>query len=288
MQICKNVYQIRIDFAVTEQVKRYVYVYLITGEQCYLVDSGVYGCEKIIEEYMKRLGRSIEEIGSIFFTHAHPDHVGGAAAIQRLSGCKIYASHKEQSWIEDVELQWKERPIPNFHTLVRESVLVDEIVKEGDCIQPEEHIRIQVLDTLGHSFGHTSYMYQEEGVIFLGDAMPDIHDFPIFVDVKMSEDTLKKLDGLEGIRFGCPAWDRFYQADEWKEIIGNAEHYLERFRKSVLQIEQDNGLGSEKDKLMKLRNLMGWNHMEINPLLKKSIEVIRNQNVSRLRDRQQR
>lgn len=282
MQICKNVYQIRIDFAVTEQVKRYVYVYLITGDKCYLVDSGVYGCEKKIEEYMKKLGRNIDEIAAIFLTHAHPDHMGAATAIQRLSGCKIYASHKEQRWIEDVELQWKERPIPNFHTLVKESVQVDEIIKEGDLIQPEEHIRIQVLDTPGHSFGHTSYMYQEEGVIFLGDAMPDINDFPIFVDGKMSEDTLKKLEALEGIRFGCPAWDRVYQAEEWKEIVGSTIHYLEKFKKCVLQTEQDEGLYSEEDKLMKLGSLMGWNQMEINPLLKKSIEVIRKQNESLL------
>lgn len=32
MRICENVHQIKIDFYVTPQIKRYVYVYLITGK----------------------------------------------------------------------------------------------------------------------------------------------------------------------------------------------------------------------------------------------------------------
>ena len=35
-----RVHQIRVDFAVTEQVKRYVFVYLIEAKSCYLIDSG--------------------------------------------------------------------------------------------------------------------------------------------------------------------------------------------------------------------------------------------------------
>ena len=41
MEICNHVHQIRIDFNVTEDVKRYVYVYLLTGSSCFLIDAGV-------------------------------------------------------------------------------------------------------------------------------------------------------------------------------------------------------------------------------------------------------
>lgn len=47
-----RIHQIRVDFAVTEQVKRYVFVYLIEAKACYLVDSGVYGSEEQITQYM--------------------------------------------------------------------------------------------------------------------------------------------------------------------------------------------------------------------------------------------
>ena len=41
MEICNHVHQIRIDFNVTEDVKRYVYVYLLTGSSCFLIDAGL-------------------------------------------------------------------------------------------------------------------------------------------------------------------------------------------------------------------------------------------------------
>lgn len=46
MKITENVHLIRQDFFVTPRVKRYVNIYLITGEHCYLIDSGVSGFEK--------------------------------------------------------------------------------------------------------------------------------------------------------------------------------------------------------------------------------------------------
>lgn len=56
MKISDNVYQIKIDFQVAKGIRRFVYVYLITGENCYLIDSGVAGSEKEIESYMNKLG----------------------------------------------------------------------------------------------------------------------------------------------------------------------------------------------------------------------------------------
>ena len=48
-----TVKQIKIDFHVTTEIKRFVYVYLIeTEEGCVLVDSGVAGSEAIIEKEM--------------------------------------------------------------------------------------------------------------------------------------------------------------------------------------------------------------------------------------------
>ena len=45
MRISENVHQIKIEFQVTEKIRRFVYVYLILGKDCYLVDSGVSGCQ---------------------------------------------------------------------------------------------------------------------------------------------------------------------------------------------------------------------------------------------------
>ena len=42
MKICDTVYQLKVEFNVTPQVKRYVYVYIIEGKEgYYLIDAGV-------------------------------------------------------------------------------------------------------------------------------------------------------------------------------------------------------------------------------------------------------
>ena len=128
-----RVHQIRVDFAVTEQVKRYVFVYLIEAKSCYLIDSGVYGSEEQIAQYMKTIGRDISEVKAIFLTHAHPDHIGTAAWFREHTGCKIYASQGERAWIENIDQQYQERPIPNFYKLAGKST-IDEKINDAEHI----------------------------------------------------------------------------------------------------------------------------------------------------------
>ena len=131
MKINNQVHFIRKEFDVTPEVKRYVNIYLIEGEYCYLVDSGVAGTHTLIEEYLKTLGRSMTDIKGIFLTHSHPDHIGAAAEIQRKTNCKIYAPIEELSWIEDIQKQFSQRPIPNFFHLLSDSVKVSQPLKDG-------------------------------------------------------------------------------------------------------------------------------------------------------------
>lgn len=43
MKIGAHVHQLRIGFSVTETVKRFVNLYLITGKDCWIIDAGVAG-----------------------------------------------------------------------------------------------------------------------------------------------------------------------------------------------------------------------------------------------------
>lgn len=275
MKVCEKIHQIKIDFQVTDQIKRYVFVYLITGKYCYLIDAGVAGCEKVIAEYMEKAGRSMTEIKAIFLTHAHPDHIGGAAEIKRKSGCKVYASAVERNWIEDIEFQFQERPIPNFHTLVREAVTVEQTVKEGERIFLESGMTIRVLETAGHSLGSVSYILEESRVIFSGDAIPVPEDFPVFVDEMASEQSLRKILTQGRFRCCCPAWDRIYEGGETEKVLEDRIEFLRKLKACVQQVETEYSRETEEEKQKRISYQMGWKDMGQNPLFKRSIKACR-------------
>ena len=101
-----KIHQLKIDFNVTEQISRFVYIYILEADSLYLIDSGVSGCEKDITGYLAGIQRDPSEIRGIFLTHAHPDHIGSAAWFQEKTGCVVYASEGERRWIEDIDLQF--------------------------------------------------------------------------------------------------------------------------------------------------------------------------------------
>jgi hydroxyacylglutathione hydrolase len=66
----------------------FVRAYLVeTPAGLLLVDCGMPGSEKAILATMKSLGR--RDMQLIFLTHAHVDHAGSAAALQRLTGAPL-------------------------------------------------------------------------------------------------------------------------------------------------------------------------------------------------------
>ena len=273
MKITENVHRLRIDFQVTDQVKRFVYIYLITGESCYLIDSGVAGSETIIEKYMQSIGRSLKEVRGIFLTHAHPDHIGSAAAVKELTGCHIYCSLKEQGWIQDIDLQFRERPIPNFYRLAGKSVQADQIVKDGDEICLEDGIKLEVMETDGHSKGDVSYLLNKK-VLFSGDALPTEDEFPIFVDVEKSIYTLQKIKEKD-FEICCPAWDRVYRKSERKELLQGRIELLERLQITVAQTDDQYAEVAEEEKTRLIAECMQWRDGVGNPLFATSVSACR-------------
>lgn len=226
-----KIHQIKIDFQVTESISRYVYVYLLEGKNCYMIDSGVYGSEKIIIKYLEQIGRSISDIRGIFLTHAHPDHIGTAAWFREHSGCKIYASAGESPLIEDIELQYRERPIPNFYNLAGKSCPVDVIVSDDNVINLGDDGVIKVISTPGHSKDEVSY--QTGNALFTGDSIPVKGDIPIYVSKSDSLKTLEKFKTMRNIEYFYPAWDRTYTAADIMDKLNDAETIMGQIDNAV-------------------------------------------------------
>ena len=272
MRIGDHIHQIRIDFQVTQEVQRYVYVYLLIGEKCCLIDAGVAGSEAVISAYMKKLGRDISEIKALFLTHAHPDHIGAAAAIKKISGCEVYASENERRWIENIDTQYKERPIPNFYSLVENSVKVDHSMKEEQNVEVQYGVTLRVLETPGHSDGSLSWLWKEQKILFCGDVIPASDDVPIFTDIEKSQESIKKIMNRADIRTLCPAWDHIYEEGEWREFCCTQLELLERMRQCGAQIVTRRGQMSQDEMIQCFMKQMGWEAEKSNPLLWRSIQ----------------
>lgn len=274
MQINNQVHLIRKEFNVTPEVKRYINIYLIVGRYCYLVDTGVTGSENLIEEYLKSINRTMSDIKGVLLTHSHPDHAGAAAAIKRMTNCRIYAPQRELPWIEDIQQQFKERPIPNFFKLLAESVKVDQSFVGGEMIEPEEGIGIHAISTPGHSHGSMSYILNDE-VIFTGDAIPVANDLPIFVDYKQSIESMDRIHSLPEIQYFCPAWDEIYNKEELDVVLENSKAMLSKLKNVVLQVEDELPKIAENEKLTAIFERADMLKFAGNPLVVKSIEACR-------------
>lgn len=264
-----NIRQIKIDFNVTPDIKRYVFVYAVEcGKTVVLIDSGIAGCESIIEKAVEEDGYRPDDIKAVLLTHAHPDHIGTAAYFREKYGAKIYASAGERPWIEDIDLQFRQRPIPNFYTLAGKSARVDIIVKDGDTAEIDG-IKIKAIGTAGHSSDEVSY--QIGNAVFVGDAIPVKGDIPIFVDLN---DTKRALQGLKNLAADVfyPAWDKTYRGDEIKAKISEGEEIVSLIEKTV----SENDVGQESGALVDSAcERLNMPFLKTNPLFARTVEACR-------------
>jgi glyoxylase-like metal-dependent hydrolase (beta-lactamase superfamily II) len=272
MQISPSIHAIRHPFKISitpnSSIDRFVYSYLIYGQTITLVDTGVAGGEIQIFETIRSSGRSLSEIALIVLTHSHPDHIGSASAIQQKTGCSIAAHPAERAWIEDVDLQNRERPVQGFTTLVGGSVNIDHELNEGDSIEPDEtrEGEMQVFSTPGHSAGSISLFMHNEGALFSGDAIPIPGDIPVYNDALLSVRSVNKLKTIRGIRVLLSSWDKPHKDGYAYRQMDMALKYLQYIHEVVLDSA---GMGNPDlmELTIKSAAILGLPPTAVSPLL---------------------
>jgi glyoxylase-like metal-dependent hydrolase (beta-lactamase superfamily II) len=269
MQISSRIHAIRIPFAVPTPlgpIERFVYAYLVCGEQVTLIDSGVAGAEELIFAYLDSIGRG-REVSRLFLTHSHPDHIGAAQAIRAASGCAVLAGAAERNWIEDTGRQERERPVPGFTTLVGGPVQVDKVIADGETVELGGGLLLEVIATPGHSTGSLSFFLPSEGALFSGDAVPVPGDLPIYDDYRTSVATLKRLQGLEGVELLLEAWQEPRVTTPANRLIAGL-NWLQEVDRAVQQAG-----GEERDAMALCRQVvaqLGLSPLAVNPLVARS------------------
>ena len=243
MQITKNIHALKITFpsAVSENeaVERFVYVYFIFGKNVCMIDGGVSASYPNIVDYLNSSGRKIEEIHLLAHTHCHPDHIGSSPAIREASRCEMAAHGFAKPWIEDVDLQYRERPTGTFYTLVSGSVGIDRILNDGDTLDLGEGQSLTVLHTPGHSRDSVSFFHDQDKVLFTGDTIPVPDERPVYDDVLALIGSIRKLQALKGIEVLCSSWlEPKYGDDVYSEMEKSVE-YIQHLHEIVCRTKAD-------------------------------------------------
>lgn len=276
MHITDHVHTLRVPFKVplapSLSLDRFVYCYVIFGEGICLVDTGVAGTEDMIFDLIRSAGRHPEEITTIIQTHAHPDHIGSTKAIKTKCHCQVLIHEAEVRWLEDVDVQFAERPVPGFHNLVGGSVEVDRTLKDGDKVDLGDGIVVEVFHTPGHSTGSISLLLRKEGVLITGDAVPLVDEMPIYDDAMASMRSLEILSSIDGVDVLLGSWDEPRKGKEVRSIIEGGLEYLRRIDTMVVEIASQEPLISSDDLCRRVIERMQLRNVPPMPLVARSFQ----------------
>ncbi len=131
-----------------------------TGDGLILIDGGLPQSAALIDANVKNLGFDTKDVKAILISHAHYDHAGGLAALQRLTGAPVYASQAGRRTLVAGRLQaddpqYLENSDKGSFPAVRDVVAVGdgEVVSVGA-------VDVRAVYTPGHTPGSTTWTWQ--------------------------------------------------------------------------------------------------------------------------------
>lgn len=221
--------------------------------------------------WLSQLGRSLGEVSTLLLTHSHPDHIGAAAAIQSASGCRVLIHGSERSWLENVDLQRQQRPVPGFDTLVGGSARVTATIAEGDRLVLDNGLALDVLHTPGHSAGSVSFWIENQRLLISGDAVIGPCDLPLYDDYRQCAASIERLAALEGCEVLLSSWDEPKRGEAVGQRFQEGRGYLRRIdeavRKAATVQKQVNPMGLCREVVQEL----GLPPVAVNPLVAKAL-----------------
>src|ERR1035438_1590407 len=124
-----------------------------------------------IEDIQAVLERHRLTVKAIVITHAHIDHIGGAAKLKAATGAPVYMNANDQELYDHLDMQasWLDVPTP-------ERTAIDAAAREGGLIvlgEASSPTAFHFLDTPGHPQGSISISLPSENKLIAGDTLLD-------------------------------------------------------------------------------------------------------------------
>jgi len=151
------------------------------------------------------IGSGPSDVTRLMFTHAHPDHAGGAAYVAQQTGKELGIHEDDADFAREGVSPPRDQSFLLGRLLSRGKngfppVSVGETFTDGQVIPFAGGI--QLVHTPGHSPGHVSLLHQDSGVLITGDAIFNVRGlrWPITsfcTDFRMTKQTAVRLAELE-------------------------------------------------------------------------------------------
>jgi glyoxylase-like metal-dependent hydrolase (beta-lactamase superfamily II) len=134
---------------------------------------------RLVQEQIRQIGKTATDLKRIILTHAHRSHLGGLAALKKLSGATVYSHVWEADIIAGEREAQRVSPLPKRPLRVYPLQLglalglgkhppcpVDQNLKGGDHVGP-----LEVIHTPGHTPGSLSFYWPERRLLIIGDVI---------------------------------------------------------------------------------------------------------------------
>ena len=211
-------------------------VYLIVGDDgLSLIDSSLPGSEAKIAAEIASIGYSIRDLRRILITHAHFDHIGSLAALQRISQAQVYVHALDAAVTRGEQAQ--ARPDPRSLPLASRLLAAMSSSSAGPAgarvdYELQDHTPLdEVLPGLvalhmpGHSPGHVVYWLPARKLVFCGDVVLNMVGLRLPIraftpDMDEERRSLRKMAALAPMIL-CPG--------HGQPIIGGAADRLQSF-----------------------------------------------------------
>jgi len=157
MQITDNIY----GFMWKSMSANNCNTYLIDGPTRILIDPGHTHLFDHVEQGLKELNLTLEDIGLVICTHAHPDHI---EAVQRFEKTAAMTTIHHKEWHFFKTMAPNVRASFGFGSNTIEPGF---FLKEGDI--SIDHVDLKIFHTPGHSPGSISLYLSDQKLLFTGD-----------------------------------------------------------------------------------------------------------------------